>query len=194
MLLNPYQVTVQAIPGSRILQDDLGLLGAIIEDPREAGRSWTIVNVYAPVEGRRLGGIRVKLEDSRGFTTFCNQRDLELILGLAKPGNFCPWLNEEYPEIKSEEFFGLCADEEDLRDDLYDRELEIRAQEQGVLPYGLQLYRRIHLSRRNDHEELFMMMYDCDPETGLGPDPRLKTLPSRWNRIERNRLRWEAVS
>lgn len=191
MLLNPYRVTVQAIPGSRILQDSLGLIGATVEDPKEPERFWTIVNAYAPINGRMVGGIRVKLEDTRGFITFCNQRDLELILGLAKPGDICPWLNRDYPSFDEESFYGLCADEEDLRDDLYDRELELRATNTGVLQFGTELYRRVHLSRKNDHEELLMMTYDCDPETGYGPDPRLGTLSSRWTRVERNRLRWE---
>lgn len=194
MLLNPFRTTVQAIPGSRILQSELGLVGAVIYEEKAPERPWTIVGVYAPIKGRRLGGIRVKLQDDKGFVTFCNQRDLELFLGIAKPGNLCPWLGTDYPEFESDDFFGLCADEEDLRDDLYDRELELRAQNTGVLPYGHEVYRLIHLSRKNDHEELYMMLYDCDPETGYGPDPRLVTLPSRWTRIERNKLRWEALS
>lgn len=190
MLLNPFQHTIQVLPGSRILTNTLGLLGTQIEDPKQAGRVWMITSLYGPILGRKLGGIRAKLEDDKGFVTFCNQRDLEMLVGLASPGDFCVWTSSHYPEWDSEDFFGLCADDDDLRDDLYDRELAIRAQQPGVIPFGQEIIRRIHTDTKRDHEDLYTMLYDCDHQTGYGPDPRFKTLSRRWTRIQRESVTW----
>lgn len=197
MLLNPFSTLLRVIPGSRILEDALGLgvVGLNIEDPSKPGRIWAVTNLYAPIESRRLSGIRAKLEDQKGFITFCNQRDLELFLGLGQPGKPCYWLDGDYPEMNSPEFYGLCADWEDLRDDLFERELQLRMQSQDpVLPFGLEVTRRVHMSSGIDVEELQMMLYDADPESGWGPDPRLETLDSRWTRVERNKVRWERLA
>lgn len=191
MLLNPYTTHVQTLPGTRILTETLGLIGAVIPDLYESSRRWTIISLYAPIAGRALSGIRAKLEDQKGFVTFCNQRDLEVLIGLAKPGDYCLWAREEYPEPRSRDFYGLCVDSEDLEDDLYDREILIRAELPGVLPNGIELTRRIHIDGPNvDVEEFDLFLDDCDPITGLGPDLRLDTVMSRWKRVERTRLNW----
>jgi len=193
MLLNPHrsQHLLQAIPGTRLLYETFGLIGASFPDIYDGARAWTIMAVLAPVPGRALGGIRVRVEDQKGFTSFCNQRDLELLLGLARPGTVCPWLRTKYPEFDEVDFFGLCIDEEDLIDDLHERELRIRAETPGVLPFGMQLTRYLHLEYKRDAEELLMMLYDCDSESGLGPDQRLETVSNRWTRVERNRVEWQ---
>jgi hypothetical protein len=195
MLLNPYQTLLEVLPGSRMLRDAsaLGLVGVCIDDPKRAGRAWQITNLYAPIERRHLGGIRAKLLDQKGFVTFCNQRDLELLLGLAKPGQLCIWTDQDYPELDSQEFYGLCADEEDLQDDLFERELVLRGEQPGVLPYGLELTRRIHTSSGIDAEELNTMLWDCDPDTGWGPDVRLETVHNRWASVERTKVRWDRI-
>lgn len=194
MLINPYLGNLEPLPGSRILVDTCGVLGKRVVDPKDPSRPWYITGIYAPLQTRALGGVRVKLEDEKGFVTFCNQRDLELLLYMAKPGDLCPWTNKEYPRLDSREFYGLCCDDEDLRDDLLDREYAIRAQYPGVLPHGLELTRRVHLSHGRDVEELYLMFYDADPDTGYGPDPRLETVDYRWSRVERNKLNWRMAA
>jgi len=199
MLINPYKSALATIPGSRMLAENLGLIGANFPDEKTKGRLWTVTNLFAPIKGRALGGIRAKLQDQKGFVTFCNQRDLELLIGLAKPGNFCPWTDSEYPEMDSREFYGMCVDPEDLEDDLFERELQLRClmaaspEYPDIIPMGYQFTRLIHLNSGQDVEELDMMLYDCDPETGLGPDTRFHTLMNRWTRVERNKIRWEAA-
>jgi hypothetical protein len=131
--------------------------------------------------------------DQKRFTTFCNQRDLELLLGLAKPGDLCPWLDRDYPELDSREFFGLCADEEDLDDDLLEWELLIRNEHPGVLPWGMEFTRRLHLSDGLDAEEVNVMLWDCDPHTGLGPDTNIQTIRHRWSAQGRDRVRWDRI-
>ena len=196
MLLNPFQSILKTIPGSRMLVEPLGLIGATFDDLKDRDRNWVITNLFAPIHNRHLGGIRVKLEDQKGFVTFCNQRDLELLLGLAKPGDLCAWTGKDYPDFKSYDFYGMCADTEDLEDDLFERELQLRnlmaqAPEcSSVSPMGYSLTRRVHLSKGQDVEQLDMMLYDCDPETGYGPDPRFETLTCRWTKVERTPTNW----
>lgn len=198
MLINPYTSLLETIPGTRMLVEGLGLIGASFPDDRAHGRVWTVTGLYAPIRSRALGGIRAKLQDQKEFITFCNQRDLELLIGIAKPGNFCPWTDSEYPEIGSRDFYGMCADSEDLKDDLYEREMLLRglmAETAGpqIIPYGYQFSRRVHLNEHDDVDELNMMLYDCEQTTGIGPDTRFNTVADRWIRVERNKLRWEAA-
>ena len=90
-------------------------------------------------------------------------------------------------------------DEEDLEDDLFERELHLRGlmaasvEYPDVIPFGYEMPRRLHMGKGHDVEELNTMLYDCDPTTGYGPDPRFETLMKRWARVERNRVRWEAA-
>jgi len=196
MLVNPFTSVLNTIPGSRILAESMGLIGASFPDSDTKGRNWVITCLYAPINKRNLGGIRAKLEDQRGYVTFCNQRDLELLLGLASPGDLCPWTEKEYPEMSSREFYGMCVDDEDIKDDLLSFELTLRAamaaspEYTNFIPYGYQTERRIHVSKGRDVRDLWMMLHDCDPETGLGPDPRLHTLMKRWVKVERDPLPW----
>lgn len=198
MLLNPYRTTLDLVPGTRLLTQSFGLEGAIIQDPDCLERKWRICNVYGPIRGRVLGGIRVKLEDEKGFVTFCNQRDLELLLGLGKPGAWCPWTNKEYPELGSVDFFGLHMDTEDLNDDMLDRELllrdELMKHNVTLLPsYQIDLPRRLHVDNGMDYEDLMVFLEDCDPVTRMGPDMRLETVTNRWRRAERTKLTWSRV-
>lgn len=195
MLLNPYKTLLEVLPGSRMLRDafNLGVVGATINDPIRTERVWTVMNIYAPIAGRHLGGIRARLVDQKDFVTFCNQRDLELLLGLARPGQYCAWLDKDYPEFSSPEFFGPCADEEDLDDDLLEREWIVRGMQSGVLPYGMELTRLVHFGGSLDFEEMNLMLGDYDRDTGWGPDTRLETVRTRWVAQGKDRVRWSRL-
>lgn len=192
MLINPNKVQLATIPGTRILQETFGLVGFQHIDPREPRRSWTLQCLYAPIRRRRLNGIRAKFVDTKGFFSFCDQRDLEVLLGIARPGAPCHWADMDYAEVGDPGWFGLCVDEEDLEDDLLERELRLREYYPAGIPTNMQLERRIH-SDRTDAQELHMLLGDIDHATGLGPDPRLETISKRWVRIERVPLQWELV-
>lgn len=191
MIVNPYtpegQVLLAPIPGTHIVEDSLGLVGTTLRDPTNMIREWTIRALYTPVRGRSLGGLRAKLEDQKGFVTFCNQRDLEVLLDIASPGGYCVWLDDEYIEPGERGWYGLCVDELDLLDDLYDRELEARAQfpQDVVLQPGLGFERRVHDGLYNDFIEQMMLRWDFDPDTGTGPDTRLVTVDRRWTSVQR---------
>lgn len=199
MIINPYtpegQVLLAPIPGTHIVEDSLGIVGATVRDPLNIMREWTIRSLYTPIRGRLIGGLRAKLEDQKGFITFCNQRDLEVLLDVASPGAYCIWLDDKYVEPGEREWIGFCVDELDLLDDLYDRELEARAQlprQDMVLPPGLNFERRIHDGPHNDFIEHMMLRFDLDPDTGVGPDTRMATVDYRWTSVERTHPRERA--
>lgn len=193
MLLNPYtpegRVLTATISDTRILQETFGVVGVDIIDLHNRYRTWTVHALYAPMRGRAIGGIRAKLVDQKGFVTFCNQRDLEVLLDIASPGAYCQWLDSEYAEPDSREWLGFCTDEDDLIDDLFDRELEARSlQPAGTeLAAGMGFTRRVHDGLHNDFEEEMTLLWDMCRETGMYPDPRYSTVSSRWSSIVRTR-------
>lgn len=191
MLLNPYTAAgrerLTTLGDTNILQENFGIVGASFADVRNRFRRWTVHALYAPVSGRAVGGIRAKLADQKGYISFCNQRDLEVLLDVASPGAYCEWLGREYVELDDNEWIGLCCDEQDLVDDLFDRELEARAMyvEGAVLPAGLSLQRRIHDGYHNDFLEEMLLLWDICRETNMGPDTRYETVVNRWTSVER---------
>lgn len=190
MLINPQQLPI--IPGTNILNEDFGLAGVIIEDPRQRNRTWAITRLFSPHRGRLVGGIRAKLVDNLGFISFINQRDLELLLDLARPGDWCPWLGAYYPGVNSydEGWFGICCDDADLLDELHEYELLIRQQYSSWIPEGVERTRRVHSDNEIEYEELLIFLWDKDPDTNCGPDGRLETLQRRWVRAERRNISW----
>jgi hypothetical protein len=194
MLVHPYLEREKIIPyaGTRLIQETFDLVGAQIRDPHDSSRLWTLKAFYAPVQGRALGGIRARLSDQKGFTTFCNQRDLEVLIGLAQAGTFCHWARQKYAEPGGQDWYGFFMDEDDLNDDMHDREMFLRAESPtGILLGNVEVVRRLHTDTTYDVEELDMLLWDCDPDTGLTPDLRLETVEKRWKRVERQRVQWQ---
>ena len=192
-MLNPYSRRFENIDGTPFVQDRevLGFIG--VEVPSEdTRRRWTIQSFLLPSRRRALGGLRVKLQDQKGFVTFCNQRDLEVLLGLGHPGQPCYWLGRNYVDPGDKDWVGFYADEEDLWDDLYERELLIRC-EYSLIPESTQVTRLVHTDRSSDFEELYMLLFDGDREMGFSPDPRHETLEQRWVRVERVRVTWGKI-
>lgn len=189
MLLNPNLggEQLRPIPGTRMLDETFGLIGHRIIDTIESSRVWTIQALYSAVRGRIIGGVRAKLTDQKDFVTFCNQRDLEVLLNIGSPGNYCYWLDADYAEPGSRQWIGFCMDEEDLLDDLFDRELWVRSNFQPgeLMPDGISISRRVHLGDREDAEETIMLLSDIDHITGYGPDIRFETLSRRWVTCDR---------
>jgi len=192
MIINVYRNPPTAIPGTRLLETTLGIVGTRIPDPDNARRVWEVQSLYLPLHGRAIGGVRTKLVDQKGFVTFCNQRDLEVMLGVGRPSEYCIWAGDEYVAPDDERWCGFCCDDEDLRDDLFEREMFLRAQmPSGVLSSNLDIERCVHLEKGDDFEELHVLLGDMDFDTGMFPDSRFETLERRWMRSERRRVRWE---
>jgi hypothetical protein len=192
MLVNVYQHRPEVVHGMRLLAATLGVVGVRITDPHHAQRTWEVQGLYLPIAGRALGGVRAKLVDQKGFITFCNQRDLEVLLGIGRVGSPVEWRDDEYVAPDDREWCGLCCDEDDLLDDLQEREMFARGElPGGILVPGMEMQRRVHLHGEYDCEETYLVVHDYDPETGLFPDTRFETLERRWTRSERRRVRWE---
>ena len=191
MLLNPHRDRPAVIPGTRTLEDTLELIGGRIPNPHDPRRVWEVHSLFAPLPTRALGGIRIRVVDQKEFVSFCNQRDFEFLLGMGAPGQLCPWLDAPYVHWEDSDWCGFCCDEEDLLDDLYERESLLRIELEfagiGFLPSNAQITRRVHLELGVEAEDLFVLTVD---ET-MFPDPRFQTLESRWKRAERHRVQWE---
>jgi hypothetical protein len=183
MLINPYQaVSMPVVPGTRMLQQDFGLAGYQLVDPGNSERLWTVSGLYTPV-GRKPNGIRVKLIDNKRFITFCNQRDFEVLLGIAKPGDWCHWAGEEYCGPDDANWFGFWADSLDLCDDLHERELELLGECQHGQKdwFSLSIERRIHSGGGSDAEDMWI------PNT----QPIEDTVNGRWIRVFTQPIDWK---
>lgn len=184
MLLNPYETQLPVLPGTRMLQYQLGVEGYQIVDPTTQGRIWTIQRVFAPIPGRHLGGVRAKLMDQKGFITFCNQRDLEVMLGLVRPGSWCRWAGQDYPEPGDSDWFGFCMDRPDMCDDLHEREMQLLAENPYGLQWNAEIHCRLHLGGSVDVEELWQI------NNGQPVGWDVETLHYRWIKVSRDRLEW----
>lgn len=197
MLVNAYseegKIATSAIPGTRIIRSSLGILGATFSDVNNRERIWTVNALYSPLPGRAVGGVRAKLIDTKGFISFCNQRDLEVLLQLASPGKYCPWMDQTYEGPGDPNWLGLGVDNDDLLDDLFDKELEARAMSpHGRIDLGLCLERRVHDGHQNDYVETLMLINDTNPYTNETPDTYLETIERRWVSVERSAPRERA--
>lgn len=182
--------------GGRLLTETFGLVGAQVNDPCETRREWSIEGLYAPIWGRAIGGIRARVVDQKDVTSFINQRDLEVLLGIGRPGDYCRWLGSDYVDPYDRSWVGFCMDDEDLRDDLYARETVLRYHQEQmtgstILPQQLELDRYIRANA--DLREMLCLMFDFDQETGFSPDTRLETIDLRWRRIEKQGVSWHQL-
>ena len=202
MLLNMYATPPATRPGTRQLESTLGIQDHRITDLYNNERQWRVGASYLPL-GRRLGGVRVRLTDQKGFITFCNQRDMEVLLGIGQPGTWCHWAGEDYVTPSDPKWVGLYCDEADVQDLLHENEYMLREHSEAttmngrwllpqhiwVPPVSTEL--RIHVEPGYDVEEVHALHTEYN--TGYGPDERLETLHQRWARSERRRIQWNRV-
>lgn len=188
MLIHPFEYRFRPIPGTRLLEETFSLVGAEVEWPK--GRLWTILGFYEPKGAKCvLAGVRARVKDMKGFYSFINQRDIELLLDPALAGTWCKWMGEEYPELGGRSWFGPCVDAIDLQDDLHAIEQELRHEYGEPLP-PLSVGRRIH-DNGSDWEREELLLHDTDPTTGMSPDSRIETINSRWVTAERRPVKWD---
>lgn len=200
MIVHPYKEREQLVTlqGS-LLDGDFGLIGVQVRDTEVPKRVWTIQGFYSPIWGRKISGIRAKVRDQYGFVSFINQRDLEVLLGEGIPGDHCSWLGEEYVSPFDEhQWIGFAMDDDDLRDDLYDREMQTRLDWLDICgevrPLAeVEIERSIYTGPKQNRQEVLYLFRDDDPETGETPDTKLSTVQRRWTRISITALRWEDV-
>ena len=184
MLFHPQQQRLEIVPGTRQVYDVFGLTAFSFTHKELI---WQIAGLFAPVAGRALGGFRTRIVNQWGIWSFINQRDLEILLGDATPGQWCHWLGKRYPDPEDSDWYGPCLDELDLEDDLQMRELEIR-QQFPCMPDGLSIERNMHTDG-SDYTENLSLLWDRGPD-GISPDFRLETIGYRWRRVERRKIEW----
>jgi hypothetical protein len=194
-LANVYASPPVALPGTRLIELVPGdpatapMFDAIGEKVEYLNRVWEIVGFYLP-SGRALGGVRAWLIDNFGITSFCNQRDLEVLMEIAQPGQWCHWLGSPYLPQDDFNWVGITAEPDDLQDDLLRLEWGAREEYGGTpLPEGMEITRHLHINGL-DYEELLTLMWDADLETGMSPDPRLETVNKRWARVQLEKIQW----
>lgn len=198
MIINPCmdERATNVIVGSRMLADPLGLIGVTVMDPPYPRHTWMVTAVFAPIEGRRLGGIRVRVRDTRrDVAGFINQRDLEVMLGLADPGHGCLWMgrSEYYADPSTPAWMGVCMDVSDMQDDMHLREWTIRndlhrTEGSDIMPVGLETRRRLWLGAGDVRDQVIYVYQDRLDEYGE---------PNRdWDRVEERwrHVGWETVS
>lgn len=180
---------MQVTPGTRRLQD-MSLYGRPVQDPHRQGVVWYITYLYQPLMSRAIQGVRARLvtqpAGGPSYITFCNQRDLEVLLGVARPGDYCRWLGRNYQAPSSDSWYGLSADVEDLRDDLFEYELHLRhhlqSQGYGHIPDNAQIHYTRYVVEDKDQysEQEWLFLRDRDPNTGATPDLSFSGLMRRW--------------
>ena len=206
MIVNPFteKDLLQTYAGTRILQHDFGLIGLQLPDFVRAGdqwvenpnRAWVIQGIYAPIRGRSIQGIRARVMDDRGFSSFVNQVDLEFLHAYVSgyrnlAGKKCEWTGRKYSEPGDNDWFGMCMDDNDLADDLHARENFLRGHyADNVLPENSEIRRRIHLDDNDDREEQLLLLWDGDFSTGESPDFKLETIKKRWASVAKERVNY----
>jgi hypothetical protein len=185
MMINPFNDGIRTIEGTPFVQElalsDFIGMRVHSENPK---RVWVIQGFLLPSRKRAIQGIRAQVRDQKGFVTFCNQRDLEVLLGLGLPGNMCHWLGRRYAAPGDEDWIGFHSAEDDLWDDLYERELCVRC-DYPTIPEGTTVNRYVHLERGIDVEETWVCIKNNST--------RYETVYHRWVRVERVRATWELV-
>lgn len=204
MLVHPRDPRLaQVYAPTRVLTNDFGLVGRQIADPALGGcRLWTIVRVLAPIAQRWVGGLRAELQDESGVKAWLVQRDLEVLLGLAAPGDPSPF-GGEYVGPEHADWFGLCFDTDDLDDDLLHREIALR---EALLPVtggridGLlkswsggepaTITRLLHLGGTAVRRETWYCHHDWEWQDENIPSFSVRDIESRWVRACSETTKW----
>ena len=168
-------------------------IGKSVRDPDNKSRLWTVRDAFAPEEDVAAGnslGVRFRCIDARGFVTFINQRDLEVLLGYGKPGERIPWSdNRYYVSVFSEaHWVGFQVQKWDSLNDLHLRETAIRIDRgygNAPIPMGATITRLIHMRDGQDLEVKFTCVGNADRHSGYGPDTQFGSVEYRWNCVEK---------
>lgn len=185
MIVNPNNGGLDVFQGSRILKKDFNLIGHKIYDRDDD--PWVIQGVYCPLTTRKPSGIRVKAKlfnAAVDIFSFVDQFYLEPLIDSAgcAEGRMCDWAGRRYIAKNDAAFHAFVTDEDDLADDLFDRELMIRAAHRRI-PDGTSVCRYAQLEPGEIVEETWHLIHD-------GPDsPSVEGIEERWKRSERKRYR-----
>lgn len=185
MLFNPSRDRLSTFGKTRLVTTDLGLIGHKLRCPR-VNRIFTITQLFAPVQRTSIGGLRARVVDVKGFSSFINQRDLEVLLGVGSPDLECAWLGKNYVDSSSSDWGGFALSPPyESEDDMLIREMEwIDAG--NAFAYGASLQRRVHQEEGKDVEEEWLFL---STKQLIAPED----VGKRWTRSDSQRVRWNAI-
>jgi hypothetical protein len=174
-------------------------LGGLLEiqdrefpDPRNRERIWVVTGAFWKTPTSQIPGLRIEVRDQKGFISMVNQRDAEVLLGLARPGDISSWLGERYIAPQMPGWVGLGVDAEGFRDLLYDVEAAerysaLRRTGSASLRVGMVATLRVHTGSQDvlcsyeltenilSSEQLFFQ--DVDKRWRRQPTPHTRVLP-----------------
>lgn len=194
-IIDPSQAAKYVIsPTTRLLHLRSPCIQKTFRDPDDKSRIWTIIDAFMPVEARIHLGVRFRCIDSRGYTSFVPQRDLEVLMRLAEAGSRIPWHHGAYyvSPFSETTWVGVGMSKEDLLDDLFVRECTLRIERYSTqpIPVGSTITRHLYVRNGNDgmnYEEQLSCAGDADPHSGYGPCPDVRSVETRWNSVSRTR-------
>jgi hypothetical protein len=180
MIINPHTLTAtQFHPDSRQLLLTLPAEGEVFKDPRNKRRTWRVLSFFQPAHRY---GLRARLVDNKHVVGWCNQRDLELLLGQADAGERCPWLGEDYVGPQNPGWVGIGMEPVDWQDELRLREIDMLTQGCEIAPWT-ELETLCEWASRPCFARY---LYNGGPFDG--PDVTLRWLPYEKEMIEWNSL------
>lgn len=185
LIRNPHR-HMPVLANSYQLIDELGLPGQQLFDD-ETSRIWTVIAVYAPRSV--TGGVRIKLNDNRGFVSFLEQEDYEVIFDMVQPGDICPWSGRKYAGPGDRDWNGLYADDFDLKDDLYDRHQEFVRIYNGYVPTDALIQRCVHSENRD-----FLESWGYLPSLAGHIPITADNVDTAWVRVESMNVKWEEIA
>jgi len=189
-LVNPIDCSNRyRVGSSNLLSIPLDYFNLPFADPTSRGRQWIVRNAFAVDPSYVEMGLRLRVFDTRDeLCSFINQRDLEVLLGLARPDHQIPWApSQRFYAPGAHGFVGLYLDEVELEDDLFLRECVLRCItfrcQPTPIPKGTAITRALYDSQMQEYQEVLHCVGDCNPVSGWGPDPERASVKTRWKTV-----------
>lgn len=174
-------------------------LGGLLEiqdrefpDPRNPDRIWVVTGAFWKIQVSQIPGLRIEIRDQKDFISLINQRDAEVLLGLARPGEVSSWLGERYIAPLMPGWVGPGVDAEGFKDLLYDMECAerhsaLRRTGSASLRSGMVATLRVHVSNQDVlcsfelNENILsserLGFQDIDKRWRRQPQPHTRVLP-----------------
>lgn len=192
-IYDPAVDVFKTLGASRRVDSMMEVLDREFPCPSNARRIWRVTGVYAPTPQYRIGGIRLRIEDQKKVASFINQRDAEVLLGLAKPGTFCQWHGGTYAKPGDPTWVGPTVTADDLADIVLDLETWARysshTRGQGLSIQSGRQFAVLLYDGDTDQKQTWRFIGDATPL-----DFSLEGLAHRWQKDRSEKQAWSEIS